>query len=73
MEDLHKVGGTPAGLKDLLEAGMIHGGCMARQFIKNTTHGSNISPNRSCIPTFRRFSTSTLPEVIWATLYGEGP
>src|SRR5207237_2464975 len=28
MNDLHRVGGTPAVLKALLEAGFLHGGCL---------------------------------------------
>ena len=43
MEDLHKVGGTPAVMKMLLEAGMIDGDCM-------TVTGRTIAENLAGLP-----------------------
>ncbi len=48
MYDLHKVGGTPAVLKALLEKGMIHGDCM-------TVTGRTIAENLKDVPSiFKR-------------------
>ena len=43
MEDLHRVGGTPAVLKVMLEAGMLHGECM-------TITGKTLAENLSEVP-----------------------
>jgi len=43
MEDLHQVGGTPAVLKMLLEAGMLHGDCM-------TVTGKTLKENLAGVP-----------------------
>ncbi len=43
MEDLHKVGGTPAVLKYLLEAGLIHGDCL-------TVTGQTLAQNLETLP-----------------------
>ncbi len=43
MEDLHKVGGTPAVLKYLLEKGMIHGDCL-------TVTGKTLAENLANVP-----------------------
>ncbi len=43
MEDLHKVGGTPAVMKLLLENGMIHGDCM-------TVSGKTVAENLASLP-----------------------
>ena len=43
MEDLHKVGGTPAVLKLLLDEGLIHGDCM-------TVTGKTLKENLASLP-----------------------
>ena len=43
MEDLHRVGGTPAVLKVMLEAGMLHGDCM-------TITGKTLAENLAEVP-----------------------
>jgi dihydroxy-acid dehydratase len=43
MEDLHKVGGTPAVMKYLLEQGLINGDCL-------TVTGSTVAENLSTLP-----------------------
>ncbi|KAI9202125.1 dihydroxy-acid/6-phosphogluconate dehydratase [Polychytrium aggregatum] len=43
MEDLHKIGGTPAVLKYLLEKGMIHGDCL-------TVTGKTLAENLANVP-----------------------
>nr|VFJ68192.1 MAG: dihydroxy-acid dehydratase [Candidatus Kentron sp. DK] len=43
MEDLHKVGGTPAVMKYLLEKGLIHGDCL-------TVTGSTVAENLAGVP-----------------------
>lgn len=43
MEDLHNIGGTPAVLKYLLEAGMIHGDCL-------TVTGKTMAENLTDLP-----------------------
>jgi dihydroxy-acid dehydratase len=43
MEDLHRVGGTPAVLKLLLERGVLHGGCM-------TVTGQTLAENLAELP-----------------------
>ncbi len=43
MEDLHKIGGTPAVLKYLLKKGFIHGECL-------TVTGKTIAENLECVP-----------------------
>lgn len=43
MEDLHKIGGTPAVLKYLLDAGMIHGDCL-------TVTGKTLEENLRNLP-----------------------
>lgn len=43
MNDLHRVGGTPAVLRALLDAGMIHGDCM-------TVTGKTLAENLATIP-----------------------
>jgi dihydroxy-acid dehydratase len=45
MEDLHRVGGTPAVLKYLLSKGMIHGDCM-------TVTGKTVAENLASTPSF---------------------
>jgi dihydroxy-acid dehydratase len=44
MHDLHKVGGTPAVLKALLDAGMLHGDCIT---VTGQTLAENLKPIRS--------------------------
>ena len=43
MEDLHNVGGTPAGMKYLLEKGFIHGDCL-------TVTGKTVAENLKDVP-----------------------
>lgn len=43
MEDLHKVGGTPAVMKYLLEKGLLHGDCL-------TVTGKTVAENLSDVP-----------------------
>jgi dihydroxy-acid dehydratase len=43
MEDLHRVGGIPAVMKQLLEAGLLHGDCM-------TVTGKTVRENLSALP-----------------------
>lgn len=43
MEDVHRIGGTPAVLKYLFKAGMIHGDCM-------TVTGETIAQNLASVP-----------------------
>ena len=43
MEDLHKVGGTPAVMKRLLEAGLLHGDCI-------TVTGRTLAENLAELP-----------------------
>ena len=43
MEDLHRVGGTPAVMKYLLEEGLLHGNCL-------TVTGKTIEENLSAVP-----------------------
>jgi dihydroxy-acid dehydratase len=54
MEDLHKVGGTPAVLKYLLEAGMIHGDCM-------TVTGKTLAENLAELPGLKEGQDVILP------------
>jgi dihydroxy-acid dehydratase len=46
MEDLHQVGGIPAVMKILLDAGMIHGGCM-------TVTGKTLAENLKDLPALK--------------------
>jgi dihydroxy-acid dehydratase len=43
MEDLHRVGGTPAVMKRLLGAGLLHGGCL-------TVTGKTLAENLAALP-----------------------
>ncbi|CAI5491000.1 unnamed protein product [Closterium sp. Naga37s-1] len=43
MEDVHKIGGTPAVLKYLLEKGLLHGDCL-------TVTGKTLAENLACVP-----------------------
>jgi dihydroxy-acid dehydratase len=43
MEDLHRVGGTPAAMKRLLEAGLLHGDCL-------TVTGKTLAENLAELP-----------------------
>jgi dihydroxy-acid dehydratase len=45
MEDLHKVGGTPAVMKRMLENGALHGGCL-------TVTGKTLAENLADLPPF---------------------
>jgi len=47
MEDLHNVGGTPAVMKMLLEAGLLHGDCL-------TVTGKTIAENLREVPSLKR-------------------
>jgi dihydroxy-acid dehydratase len=46
MEDLHQVGGVPAVMKMMLEAGMLHGDCM-------TVTGKTVAENLAELPGFK--------------------
>ncbi len=54
MEDVHKVGGTPAVLKYLLEKGLIHGDCM-------TVTGKTIAENLIEVPSLLQNQTVIKP------------
>lgn len=54
MEDLHKVGGTPAVLKFLLENGFIHGDCL-------TVTGKTLAENLSEVPSLTDGQEVLLP------------
>ena len=64
MFDLHKVGGTPALMRALLDAGMLHGDCL-------TVTGGTIAENLEGVP-----SIYSRPQVVVkpldAPLYGSG-
>lgn len=70
MEDLHKIGGTPAVMKMLLEAGRLHGDCL-------TVTGKTIKENLKDVPTLpegqdiiRPFSNPIKPKGHIQILYG---
>jgi len=46
MEDLHRVGGTPAVMKYLLEKGLLHGDCL-------TVTGKTVAENLKALPGFK--------------------
>jgi dihydroxy-acid dehydratase len=52
MEDLHQVGGTPAVMKRLLEAGLLHGGCMTvtgRTLAENLAELPGLAPGQQVV------------------------
>ncbi len=52
MEDLHKVGGTPAVMKRLLEAGLLHGDCMTvtgRTLAENLAELPGLAPGQQIV------------------------
>ena len=52
MEDVHKVGGTPAVLKYLFEKGLIHGDCMTitgKTIAENLKNVPSLTPNQEVI------------------------
>lgn len=53
MNDLHRVGGTPAVLKALLEAGMLHGDCI-------TCTGQTLAENLKAVPSIYKKKQSVV-------------
>ena len=56
MEDLHKVGGTPAVLKYLLEAGLLHGDCLTvtgKTLAENLASAPGLTPGQEVIHTLQ--------------------
>jgi dihydroxy-acid dehydratase len=52
MEDLHKVGGTPAVMKRLLDAGLLHGDCMTvtgRTLAENLAELPGLAPGQQVV------------------------
>jgi dihydroxy-acid dehydratase len=52
MEDLHRVGGTPAVMKRLLEAGLLHGDCLTvtgRTLAENLAELPGLAPGQSVV------------------------
>jgi dihydroxy-acid dehydratase len=52
MEDLHRVGGTPAVMKRLLEAGLLHGDCMTvtgRTLAENLAELPGLAPGQQVV------------------------
>lgn len=54
MEDLHKVGGTPAVMKMMLERGLLHGDCL-------TVTGKTLSENLQSVPDLTSTQTVIMP------------
>ena len=72
MEDLHAVGGTPAVMKRLLDAGLLHGDCLTvtgRTLAENLRDLPELTPGQEIVrPLDRPLSPTGHLKVLWGNL-----